>query len=182
MNTRRKMVMALGAGALTVPLASFAQRAKVWRVGFLSSSVRPASLDSSNIAAFANGMRDLGYVEGKNLTTEWRFAEGRFERLPGLAAELVELKVDVIVTVGPQATSAAQKASATIPIVMVVSNDPVRSGLVASLAHPGGNITGVSNSSDDLTPKHVEMLLSMVPKLSRLAILTNPTNAGLLRC
>ena len=178
MNTRRKMVMALGAGALTVPLASFAQRAKVWRVGFLSSSVRPASLDSSNIAAFANGMRDLGYVEGKNLTTEWRFAEGRFERLPGLAAELVELKVDVIVTVGPQATSAAQKASATIPIVMVVSNDPVRSGLVASLAHPGGNITGVSNSSDDLTPKHVEMLLSMVPKLSRLAILTNPTNAG----
>jgi putative ABC transport system substrate-binding protein len=123
-------------------------------------------------------MRDLGYVEGKKLVTEWRFAEGTFERLPGLAAELVQLKVDVIVTVGPQATSAAQKSSATIPIVMVVSNDPVRSGLVASLAHPGGNITGVSNFSDDLTPKHVEMLLSMVPKLSRLAILTNPTNAG----
>ena len=123
-------------------------------------------------------MRDLGYVEGKNLITEWRFAEGKFERLPGLAAELVQLKVDVIVTVGPQATIAAQKSTSTIPIVMVVSNDPVRGGLVASLARPGGNITGVSNFSDDLSPKHVEMMLSMVPKLSRLAILTNPTNAG----
>ena len=179
MNNRRKLVIALGASALTVPLdvlRSTGEQGLARRVPV--TSVRPASLDSAVFGAFAQGMRDLGYVEGKNLVIEWRFADGKFERLPELAAELVQLKVDVIVTVGPQATSAAQKATTTIPIVMVVSNDPVRSGLVASLAHPGGNITGVSNFSDDLSPKHLEMLLSMVPKLSRLAILTNPTNAG----
>ena len=179
MTTRRKLLVALGASALAIPLACVAQREnKTWHVGFLASSVRPAPLNSANIASFANGMHDLGYVEGKNLIIEWRFAEGRFERLPELAAQLVQLKVDVIVTVGPQATTAAQKSTTTIPIVMVVSNDPVGYGLVASLAHPGGNITGVSNFSDDLSPKHLEMLLSVVPKVSRLAVLTNPTNAG----
>jgi putative ABC transport system substrate-binding protein len=124
-------------------------------------------------------MRVLGYVEGKNLLIEWRSAEGNNERLPGLAAELVNLKVDVIVTAGgPPATSAAQKATTIIPIVMGNMGDPVGSGFVKSLARPGGNITGLSNLGSDIGPKHLEMLLSMVPKLSSVAILVNPTNSG----
>ena len=104
-------------------------------------------------------MRELGYVEGKNLVIEWRFADGQYERLPGLAAELVQLKVDVIVAGGPPAIIAAQKATTTIPIVMVTSIDPVDAGFVKSLAHPGGNITGISNLSGEISPKHLEMLL-----------------------
>jgi putative ABC transport system substrate-binding protein len=179
MNNRRKLLVALGAGALTAPLASFAQQqSKVWRVGFLSPRSRPASLDSDMFGAFTNGMRELGYVEGKNLVIEWRFADGKYERFPGLAAELVQLKVDVIVTGGPTATGAAQKVTTTIPIVMGNSTDPVREGYVKSLSHPSGNITGLSNITADIGPKHLEMLLSMVPKLSRVAVLVNPTNSS----
>ena len=127
---------------------------------------------------FRQGMRELGYVEGKNLVIEWRSAEGNNERLPGLAAELVNLKVDVIVTAGTPATSAAQKATTTIPIVMGNTGDPVGSGFVKSLARPAGNITGLSNMSGDVSPKQLEMLLSMVPKLSRVAVLVNPSNAA----
>jgi len=179
MNNRRKLVMALGAGALAVPFTTFSQQqGKVWRVGFLSLRSRPDSLDSDMFGAFPRGMRDMGYVEGKNLEIQWRYAEGKFERLPGLVAELVKLRVDVIVTVGPQATSVMHKSGSTVPIVMVVSNDPVASGLVASLSRPGGNITGLSNFSVALGPKHVEMLLDIVPMLTRLAVLVNPTNSG----
>jgi putative ABC transport system substrate-binding protein len=179
MNTRRRFLVELGAGALAAPLACFAQQqGKVWRVGFLSSRRRPDSLDSDVFGAFQQGMRALGYVEGKNLAIEWRFADSKFERLPDLAAELVRLRVDVIVSVGTAAISAAQKATAMIPIVMATVSDPVGSGFVKSLAHPGGNITGLSNTAADISPKHLEMLLSMVPKLSRVAVLLNPTNSA----
>jgi len=176
-TTRRKLLVALGAGALAVPLASFAQQqAKTWRVGFLSARRRPASLDTDYYGAFPRGMRDLGYVEGKNLAIEWRFAEGEYERLPGMAAELVQLKVDVIMALGPPAIVAAQKATTTIPIVVVTSVDPVGAGFVKSLARPGGNITGLSNLAGDISSKHLEMLLAVMPKVSRVAVLVNPAN------
>jgi putative ABC transport system substrate-binding protein len=179
MNNRRKLLIVLGTGALAAPFGSFAQQqGKVWRVGFLAMRSPTASNPVNTYGAFVQGMRELGYVEGKNLIIEWRFAEGQVERLPTLAAELVQLKVDVIVAAGVQPTSAAQKATTTIPIVMGNSIDPVGSGFVASLVRPGGNITGLSNLIGDIGPKHFEMLRSMVPKLSRVAILVNPTNSG----
>ncbi len=178
MISRRKLLIALGASALTVPLSSFSQQqGKIWRIGFLVLRARPDSLDSTYLGAFPRGMRELGYVEGKNLVIEWRFADGKIDRLPGLAAELAQLKVDVIVTAGSQATSAAQKANGTIPIVMGTVGDPVGSGFVKSLAHPGGNITGLSELAVDISSKLLEMLLSVVPKLSRVAVLINPTNS-----
>ena len=124
-------------------------------------------------------MRELGYVEGKNLVIEWRFADGKFERLPDLAAELVRLNVEVIVSGSSQAISALQKATATIPIVMASSGDPIGSGFVKSLARPGGNITGLSNLTSEIGTKQLELLLSMVPKLSRVAVLVNPVNPSL---
>jgi putative ABC transport system substrate-binding protein len=177
MNNRRKLVIALGAGALVAPLGSFAQQqGKVWRVGFLSAR-HVDFLDSDYYyGSFRQGMRELGYVEGKNLVIEWRSAEGINERLPGLATELVNLNVDVIVAPGTPTTSAVQKATATIPIVMGNVGDPVGSGFVKSLARPAGNITGLSNMAGDVNLKQLEMLLSMVPKLSRLALLVNPSN------
>jgi putative ABC transport system substrate-binding protein len=177
LNNRRKLVMALGAGALAAPFASFAQQSgKVWRVGFLTARRRPISLDSDIFSAFSRGMRELGYVEDKNLLIEWRFSEGRAELLPVLAAELVRMKVDVIVTSGTPATRAALKATALIPIIIGSAGDPVANGLVQSLAHPGGNVTGLSNITADLSPKLLEMLLSMVPRLARVAVVLNPDN------
>jgi putative ABC transport system substrate-binding protein len=178
MNNRRKLVIALGASALTAPFGSFAQQqSKIWRVGFLTTR-RIESLDSDDYGAFPRGMRELGYVEGKNLLIEWRSADGKSERLPGLAAELVQLKVDVIVAAGTPAISAAQRATATLPIVMGSVGDPVGSGFVQSLTRPGGNITGLSILTGDLGSKYLEMLLSMAPKLSRVAFLLNPDNAS----
>ena len=179
MNTRRKLVITLGAGALVAPLGSFGQQqGNVWRVGILSARRRPASLDLDYYGAFPRRMSELGYVEGRNLIIEWRFADGEYERLPGMAEELVKLKVDVILALGPPGAVAAQKATTTIPIVFVVSTDPVAAGLVKSLARPGGNITGLSNLAGDLSPKHLEMLAMLVPKLSRVAILFNPANSA----
>ena len=175
MNRRRDLIIALGASALVAPLGSFAQQqAKVWRVGFLSGS--PASVSSPNTAAFLKGMGELGYIEGKNLVVEWRFADGNFERLPGLAADLVQSKVDVIVAVASPAIGAAQRATTTIPIVMATTGDPVGSGFVKSLARPGGNITGFSNMGGDIGPKLFDLLRSVVPKLSRVAVLVSPTS------
>ena len=177
MNNRRKMIVALGALALTTPFSALAQRkGKVWRVGVLALPNRATALDPLFSGAFALGMRDLGYVEGKDLILEWRFADGKVERLPELAAELVKLQVDVLVAAAHDAALAAQKATATIPIVMTTASDPVGSGLVKSLAHPGGNITGMVNLSSDLGPKRLEMLLGIAPKLSRVAVLLNPSN------
>ena len=178
-STRRKLLIALGAGALVAPFSSFAQQQnKIWRVGFLAP--RHVDFLDSDVfyGPFRQGLRELGYVEGKNLVIEWRSAEGNNERLPGLATELVNLKVDVIVTVGTPATSAAQKATTTIPIVVGGTGDPVGSGFVKSLARPGGNITGLSNVSVEISPKLLEMLLTMVPRLSRVAVLVNPANSS----
>jgi putative ABC transport system substrate-binding protein len=175
MNRRDTVLVLLALGA--TPLVSFAQQqGKVWRVGFLTQRRRPDSIDADFIGGFPRGMRELGYVEGKNLVIEWRFADGRFERLSDLAAELVRLNVDVIVSGSSQAIGALQKATRTIPIVMATSGDPVGSGFVASLAKPGGNITGLSNLFGDMSPKQLEMLLSIVPKLSLVGVLVNPDN------
>src|SRR3989304_1866611 len=168
---------------LTPPLAAEAQQAgKVYRIGFLSPSSPsdPERLASPfgerGLAAFRQGLRGLGYVEGQSIAIEYRWAEGRFERLPDLAAELVRLKVDVIVSVVTQASLAAKNATRTIPIVMVAAGDPVGSGLVAGLAHPGGNITGPSSMFAELAGKQLELLKETVPKASRVAVLWNPAN------
>jgi putative ABC transport system substrate-binding protein len=175
---RRLLLGALGIGAIAEPFGSFAQQSgKAWRVGFLALR-RPVSLESDQFGGFSEGMRELGYVEGRNLFIEWRFADGQSERLPVLAAELIQTKVDVILAAGTQAISAAQKATTSIPIVMAGANDPVGSGFVASLAHPGGNITGLSLLLEDITPKQLEILRIMVPGLSRLAVLANPDNVS----
>ena len=177
MNKRRKIIFAFGATALTSPLTAYSQT-KVWRIGFLSQ--RGVVIADSDFAygSFRQGMRELGYVEGKNLIIEWRSGEGKTERLPAMAAELVGLKVDLIVAAGTPGVAAAQKATTTIPIVMASILDPVGSGFVASLAHPGGNITGLKNFFGDLGPKQLEMLRSITPRLSRVAVLVNPANSG----
>ena len=167
----------LGAGALAAPLGAFAQpQNKIWRVGFLRSTSRPASLDSDPIGGFPRGMRELGYVEGKNLVIEWRFADNKPDRLSDLAAELVQLKVDALVAAATPAALSAQKATTTIPIILVGVADPVRSGLIKSLARPGGNITGLSNLVPDTGAKRLELLLEMVPNLARVAVLVNAAN------
>ncbi len=172
--------MALGAGSLAAPFALLAQNpGKVWRVGFLTMRSRPESFDTNVFGAFRAGLRERGYVEGNNLLIEWRFAEGKPERLAGLAAELVQLNVDVIVTAASQPTAAAQKATSTIPIVIGSAGDPVASGFVQSLARPGGNITGVSENADDIVAKLLEMLVRIRPRLALVAVLTNPDNPAL---
>ena len=177
MNRRDAVVALVALGAAAGSRAALAQpQGKIWRVGILSPT--SASLSSSNTNAFLKRMRELGYIEGRNLVVEWRFADGRLERLPGLAAELVQLKVDVIVVQSSAAISAAQNATTTIPIVMTSAGDPVRSGFVKSLARPGGNITGLSIMSGDTGAKLLELLRSVVPKLSRVAILTASATYG----
>ena len=136
------------------------------------------SANSARIEAFRQGLRELGYVEGKNIVIEWRYAEGKLDRLPALAAELVRLKVDIIVTAGAPATRAAKEATVTIPIVMTQVGDPVGSGFVASLARPGGNITGLSTLAPELSGKRLELLKEIVPKLSRVAVFGTSTQPG----
>jgi putative ABC transport system substrate-binding protein len=178
-TTRRNLLIILGAGALVAPLASFAQQqGKIWRVGFLALRHMDFVDTDYYYGPFRQGMRELGYVEGRNLAIEWRSAEGKAERLPGLAADLVQGKVDVIVTAGGAATGVAQKATATIPIVIAAANDPVGSGFVKTLSHPGANITGLSNLAVDISPKTLEIMLSLVPRLSQVAVLVNPTNSA----
>jgi putative tryptophan/tyrosine transport system substrate-binding protein len=156
--------------------ASAQQPTKVPRIGFLGAT--PASSISARIEAFRQGLRELGYVEGKNIVIEWRSADGKLDRLPSLAAELVRLKVDVIVTAGPQSTRPAKEATVTIPIVMGFDDDPVGSGFVASLARPSGNITGLSTLSPEIGGKQLELLKETVPKLSRVAVLGTSTRPG----
>ena len=179
MITRRRIVFALAGGALVSPLPSLAQPvSRIWRVGFLAYG-HVDFVDSDYVyGPFTQGMRELGYFEGKNLVIEWRSAEGKSERLPELVAELVRLKVDVLAATGTAASLAAQKATNAIPIVMISVGDPVGDGLVKSLARPGGNITALSIMSVELGPKRLEMLRSMVPKLTRVAVLVNPSNAS----
>ena len=162
-------IVTLSLSLLTAPLTSQAQpAAHVPRLGLLIPSSFAAA--ASRIEAFRQGMRELGYVEGKNIVIEWRYAELKFDRLPDLAAELARLKVDIIVTGGPPATRAAKEATITIPIVMEQDSDPVGNGFVASLARPGGNITGLATFRPELSGKQLELLKEIVPKLSRVAV------------
>ena len=167
--------------ALSFP-AQAQQPGNTPRIGYLEA-VSP-SISAVRTEAFRQGLRELGYVEGKNIVTEYRYAEGKRDRLPALAAELVRLKVDVIVTAGASATRAAKKATSTIPIVMAQDSDPVGKGVVASLARPGGNITGLSTLAPEISGKQLELLKEIIPKLSRVAVLgtsTRPGNAQTLR-
>jgi putative ABC transport system substrate-binding protein len=157
-------------GLLATPGAVEAQPAQhIPRLGFLSGG-SPAA-NAARVQTFRQGLRELGYVEGHNLVIEWRYAEGQLERLPALAAELVRLKVDVIVTAAPGPTRAAKAATATMPIVMAYDSDPVGNGFVASLAHPGGNITGLSSLAPEISGKQFELLRALVPRLSRVVVL-----------
>ena len=153
------------------PLGARAQQGeKVYKIGLLSAG------SSVPLTEEIDALRERGYVQGKNLTFESRYAEDRLDRLPGLAAELVSLKVDVIMTLGTLAPLAAKRATSTIPVVMVAAGDPVGSGLVASLAHPGGNVTGTSLMAPDLGGKRLELLKELLPGISRVAILWNAAN------
>ena len=152
------------------------------RIGYLSPT--SPSVSPTRIEAFRQGLRELGYVEGKNIVIEYRYAEGKFDRLPALAAELVRLKVDLIVTTGPTVTHAAKEATTKVPIVMATDTDPVGNGFVASLARPGSNITGLSALAPELSGKQLELLKEIIPKLSRVAVFgtsNNPGNAQMLK-
>jgi len=178
-SRRRQILIALGSGAFITPYASFAQQTnKLRRIGFLVAAARPPSIDAHYMGAFIRGLRDLGYVEGKNFVIEWRFADGNYQRLPALAGELVGLNVDVLVTGGTAANSALQKATTTIPIVNATMSDPVGNGFAKSLTHPGGNITGLALATTDMSPKHVELLRLIVPKLTSLGLLVNLGNSA----
>jgi putative ABC transport system substrate-binding protein len=170
---RRTFTAMMAGGLLAVPLAARAQQVgKIYRIGILESI--PVSQNASNLDALRRGLRDLGYVEGRNLVIEYRSADGRAERFPDLASELVRLKVDLIVTRGTPAARAAKNATGTIPVVMATMGDP--RAIVASFAHPGGNITGVTTFSTELTAKRIELLKELVPNLSRVALLHNMGN------
>ncbi len=156
-------------------LADAQQPKKVPRVGYLHSSGSAAS-PSPTLEIFRHALRDLGYVEGKNIVIDYRGAEGKLDRLPDLAAELVRLKVDVIVTPSTPVALAAKDATKTIPIVAVAVSDPVVTGLVLSLARPGGNVTGLTIFASELSGKRLELLRESVPRVSRVAILRNPAN------
>jgi putative ABC transport system substrate-binding protein len=173
---RRDFIFLVSSTAVPWPFAASAQQreGKLRHVGFLSGVSGPVF--ASNYAEFVRGMRELGYEEHKDFVTELRTAEGNYERFPDLARELVEQKVDILLTGVSAAIRYLQQATATIPIVMVYSTDPVKNGFVASLAHPGGNITGLAGSSDDTAPKQLELLATFVPRGSRIAVLGNPAS------
>jgi len=174
-TTRRAFIGTLAGGLLAAPLAAEAQpAAKVARIGYLANHVA----SSPHLPeALRQGLRDLGYVEGRNVVIEYRDAGEKLERLRALAAELVALKVDLIVATAYQATLAAKNATKTIPIIMVAVADPVRIGLIASLVRPGGNITGLTLlAGTEIVGKHLELLKEAVPNLSRVAVLWNPAN------
>ena len=184
MNQRRSLMLALGAGALTAPFATLAQPAgppagapgKIWRIGYLAQTTRATG--AAFYAAFVQRLREIGYVEGGNLVMEARFADGEESRLSALAAELVQLKVDLMITMGYWPTDAAKVATSTIPIVMPSTADPVALGLVKSLARPGGNVTGVSDMSSELAPKRLELLLAMMAGPSSTPAGAKPTKVS----
>ncbi len=177
MITRRTFLCGLTLGTLSAPFAANAQQAaNIPRIGFLSPSSLSDPRTPRFLEAFRQGLRELGYAEGQNIAIEYRWAEGKWDQLPGLAAELVRVKVDVIVTYTTPATQAAKQATGTIPIVVAAVIDPVVAGLVVSLAHPGGNITGLSQMVPELVGKQLEVLKEVAPKISRVALLSNPAN------
>jgi putative ABC transport system substrate-binding protein len=161
---------------LITGLGEAQQPGKIPRIGYLNAS--SASSAASRVEAFRRGMRELGYVEGKNIVIEYRFAEGKLERLRPLTTELVQLNVDLIVSGGPTVTRPLKEATSTIPIVMGFDDDPVGAGFVTSLARPGGNITGLSTLAPEISGKQLEILKEIVPKLSRVAVFGNSTRSG----
>ena len=180
MNNRRKLVIALGAGALTAPLRSFAQpqqAGKVYRVGLIFTTAPVSEMTGPDpihplVISFLDGLRALGYIQERNLALEPRSAEGKFERFREILEELVSLKVDVVVVNGNSMTQRAKEVTSTVPIVMMFVNDPVRNGLVASLARPGGNVTGLTNTAGpEIEGKRVELLKEALPKIRRVAFL-----------
>jgi putative ABC transport system substrate-binding protein len=172
---RRAFIGGVSVGFLAVQSHAIAQQpARVWRIGFLAATSRQFWHETGRYDAFLAALRELGYVEGKNLVVEGRFADGQYDRLPELALELVQLKVDVIVASPSPAIRAAQKATTTIPIVFPSTGDPVGSGFVATLARPGGNLTGMSNGNLDVSAKTLELLIAVLPRMSRIAVLANP--------
>ena len=169
------LIVALCLGIVVAPLATHAQdKAKIYRIGFLGNST--AALEANLVGPFREGLRDLGYEEGRNVVIEYRWAEAKYERLPALIAELIALKVDVIVTAGTPAALAVKKATTSVPLVMVAVGDPVGTGVVASLARPGGNITGLTSIALDLEGKRLELIREVIPKLSYVAVLWNPAS------
>jgi ABC-type uncharacterized transport system substrate-binding protein len=163
------------AGALAAPLEAGAQQAgRVYRIAYLGNS--SAALEAELVSAFREGLRDLNYVESRNVVIHYRWAERQYNRFPALVAEAVQLKVDVIVTAGTPAVLAAKGGTRTIPIVVAAMGDPIAAGVVPSLAHPGGNITGSASMSLEIDGKRLELLKEMVPGASRIAVLWNPTN------
>jgi putative ABC transport system substrate-binding protein len=173
---RREFVALLGGAAAAWPLAARGQQAKVARIGFLGL-VSPSS-HASRVTAFRAGLRDLGWIEGRNLFIEFRWAEGNYDRLPALAEELLRLNIDVLVTHGAAGALAAKKATSTIPIVITAVGDMLALGLVSSLSRPGGNVTGLSLFAAELTAKRLELIKEAVPSVTRVAILLNPGNAA----
>ena len=160
--------------AFCVPADAQQTAGKIPRIGFLSRELHPSdsrAAESRRLESFRQGLRELGYIEGKNLIIEYRYADGRPERLPALAEELVRLKVDIIVTDTAAPARAARKATSTIPIVMVSAGNPIQAGLVASLARPGGNVTGLTGLTSELLGKRLELLKEVVPKVTRFAFL-----------
>jgi putative ABC transport system substrate-binding protein len=172
---RRKFIAITSGAVVALPLSTLAQSpTDVHRIGFLSSA--SSSAGAERLQAFKEGLRDLGYVEGQNLTIEYRWAEGKDDRLSALAAELVALKVDLIVTQGTLATIAARAASPTIPIVFAAAGDPLQAKLVASLGRPGGNVTGFAVLGAEMTAKRMEVLREAVPGVVRIAAVWNRSN------
>ena len=179
MTDRRTFIGTLAGALLTAPLAAEAQQAgKVARIGYLVTGSLESPEMRARLDAFRQGLRERGHVEGQNIVIEYRAADGKIERLPSLATELARLKVDLIVAVATPAARAAQQATTTIPVVAVAMGDPVRDGLVASLARPGGNITGSTFLGPELVPKRLELLKEALPKVSRVAGLWHPGAFG----
>jgi putative ABC transport system substrate-binding protein len=178
MMRRRDFITLLGGAAATWPLAAQAQQpARLPTIGFLIPTT--PSTESQRLAAFAQRLRELGWIEGRTIAIEYRWAEGLTERFDDIAAELVKLKVDIVVTSATAPVIAAKRATSVIPIVFALAGDPVRSGLIASLARPGGNVTGLSLQQPDLAAKRLELLREIVPHLRRLAMLINIGNPSL---
>jgi putative ABC transport system substrate-binding protein len=173
---RRNFIAFIGGAVAAWPLAAWAQDAgRKHFIGFLGNST--AALEANLIGPFRDGLRALGYEEGRNLAIEYRWAEGRYERFPTLIAELIASKIDVIVTAGTPATLAVKKATTSIPLVMIAVGDPISTGIVPNLRHPGGNITGLTSIAPELEAKRLELLREVVPALSHFAVLWNPSNA-----
>ncbi|MGB8744996.1 MAG: ABC transporter substrate-binding protein, partial [Pseudolabrys sp.] len=169
---RRREFIGLFCGTAAWPFAARAQQSpRPWRIGFLAGGERPPNFEGTVYGAFLRGMREAGYVENRDFSVEWRFAEGRYELFPSLAEELVRAKVDVIVVALTAAIRVVMRATDTIPIVMAVASDPVGNGYVTSLAHPTGNVTGLASFEDEVVSKQLQLVALLLPNLSRVGFL-----------